>query len=317
MRRSGLLRFVAIRAAAAVVLLLITSFIVFSFEFLAPGSPEMMLLGGRPATAELLQSIRAEYHLNDPFFTQYWNWLSGMVHLDFGQSITMKSPVASLLWSRMLLTIELGLYAALIVFVFGILTGMLSALRRDTTVDVGVSSVTLILSSISSYIAAIILLIVFSVDLGWFPIIGSGSGVGGRAYHLTLPAIALALGLVALIARTTRASMSAAIAEEFVEAARARGFRERRVVMKHAFRSGLVPVLTVSGLALGYLITGAVLVEYTFGLNGLGSLLVNSVETKDFAVVQAVALLFTATFILLNFIVDVLYAVVDPRVRLG
>lgn len=317
MRRSGLLRFIAIRAAAAVVLLLITSFIVFSFEFLAPGSPEMILLGGRPATPELLASIRAEYHLNDPFLSQYWNWLTGILHLDFGQSITLKGPVSSLIWSRMVLTLELGLYAAFIVFICGIAAGLVSAIKRDTTVDVGVSSVTLILSSISSYIAAIILLIVFSVNLGWFPVLGSGAGVSGRLYHLTLPAVALALGLVALIARTTRASMTMALSEEFVETARARGFTERRVVFKHAFRSGLVPVLTVSGLTLGYLITGAVLVEYTFGLNGLGSLLVSSVETKDFAVVQAVALLFTAVFILLNFIVDVLYAVVDPRVRLG
>lgn len=290
---------------------------VFSFEHLAPGSPEEMLLGGRPATPALLASIRSEYHLNDSFVVQYGRWLDGVLHMDFGQSITLKTSVSSAIRSRVAPTIELGLYAALIVFVLGVSVGLVSALKRDTKVDATLSSVTLGLSAISPYIAGIILLVVFSVQLRWFPVLGTGTGAADRVYHLTLPAVALAVSLVALIARTTRASMRVALDQEFVETSRARGFSERRVVLKHALRSGFIPVLTVSGLAVGYLITGTVLVEYTFGLNGLGSLLVKSVQAKDYAVVQAVSLMFTAVFVVLNLVVDVLYGAVDPRIRIG
>jgi peptide/nickel transport system permease protein len=276
-----------------------------------------VLLGGRPSTPGLIASIRKQYHLDAPLYLQYWDWLRGVLHADLGESITYKTPVSSVVGSRVLPTLELAVYAAVITVVVGVALGAIAALRQGRFTDSAISAVVLVLASISSYVSGVVLLVVFGVKLGWFPIIGTGTGGLDRLNHLTLPALALALSLIALIARTTRASVARVLALEFVETVRARGFTERRVFLKHVLRSALIPILTVSGLAVGYLISGAVLVEYTFGLNGLGSLLVQAVEAKDYAVVQAVTLLFTAVFIGLNLVVDLLYGVVDPRIRVS
>lgn len=311
----GLTHYVAKRVLAAGGLLLVTSLVLFVLEHLAPGNAESVLLGGRPSTPALLASIRHEYHLDAPLPVQYWHWLQGVLHADFGESITFKSPVSSVVGSRVLPTLELALYAALITVVVGVALGAVAALRQGRPADTLISAVVLVLASVSSYVSGVVLLVVFGVQLGWFPILGTGSGASDRLYHLTLPAVALAASLIALIARTTRASVARVLTLEFIETVRARGLSERQVIVKHVLRSALVPILTVAGLAVGYLVSGAVLVEYTFGLNGLGSLLVQSVEAKDYSVVQAVTLLFTATFIGVNLVVDLLYGVVDPRIR--
>jgi peptide/nickel transport system permease protein len=311
------LRYALGRIVAAVGLLLVASVVIFMLEHLAPGSPETVLLGGRPSTPQLLASIRHEYHLDEPLLTQYWHWLTGALHGNFGESITFKSSVSSVIGARMGATIELGIYAAFITTIFGVALGVIAALRAGRFTDSAISLLVVVLASISGYVSAIILLVVFAVNLGWFPILGTGNPGTDRLYHLTLPAIALAIALIALIARTTRASVARTLDVEFVDTARSRGLSERRIFAKHVFRNSLIPILTVSGLVVGYLISGAVLVEYTFGLNGLGSLLVQSVEGKDYAVVQGVTLLFTAVFIFVNLIVDLLYGLVDPRVRLG
>ena len=312
-----MLRYLARRGAAAIGLLLVTSVILFLLEHLAPGNAESVLLGGRPSTPGLIAAIRKQYHLDAPLYLQYWDWLRGVLHADLGTSITYKTPVSSVVGSRVLPTLELAVYAAVITVVVGVALGAIAALRQGRFTDSAISAVVLVLASISSYVSGVVLLVVFGVKLGWFPIIGTGTGGLDRLDHLTLPAVALALSLIALIARTTRASVARVLALEFVETVRARGVSERRVFLKHVLRSALIPILTVSGLAVGYLISGAVLVEYTFGLNGLGSLLVQAVEAKDYAVVQAVTLLFTAVFIGLNLVVDLLYGVVDPRIRVS
>lgn len=311
-----MLRYVLRRLAGAVPLLLLTSFIVFSFIHLAPGSPEKILLAGKRVDPETLQAIRDHYGLDDPFLVQYWHWLVNVVQGDLGESITLKNSVSAVVSGRIVPTLELAAYATVLVVVFGLALGILAAIKRYGLVDTVVSVVTLVGSSIAAYVSAILLILIFPVSLGIFPVFGLGESFAGRLYHLTLPAIALAVALTALVARVTRASMGQALEQEFVETARSRGFSERRVIGKHALRNALVPVLTISGLVAGYLISGAVLVEYTFGLNGLGALLVSSVLAKDFAVVQAIALIFTAAFILINLAVDLFYAVVDPRVRL-
>jgi len=311
------LRYIAGRVLAAIGLMLIASVVVFLLEHLAPGSPEDVLLGGRPSTPGLLEQIRRQYHLDLPLYVQYWDWITGVLRGDLGDSITYKSSVSSVIGSRVVPTIELGVYAALITTVAGVTLGAIAALRAGRPTDYVISTLVLILASISSYVSAIVLLIVFGVTLGWFPILGTGTSGVDRIYHLTLPAIALALSLIALIARTTRVSVGRILNLEFVETVRSRGLSEPRIFVKHVLRSALIPILTVSGLAVGYLISGAVLVEYTFGLNGLGSLLVEAVQAKDYSVVQGVTLLFTAVFIGVNLIIDLLYGVVDPRVRIG
>jgi peptide/nickel transport system permease protein len=309
-------RFVLRRALGAIPLLLVTSFIVFSFLHIAPGSPEKILLGGKNVDAETLQAIRDRYHLDDPFLVQYWHWLQNAVTGDLGESIVLRDTVANVVGPRILPTVELAIYALVIILVFGLALGISAGMKRDSALDTSVSLVTLLGSSVSTYVSGILLIAVFSVALGWFPVFGLGDSGLDRLYHLTLPAIALAIALAALVARTTRSSLGQTLEQEFVETARSRGFSEKRVVGKHAMRNALIPVVTISGLVAGFLISGAVLVEFTFGLNGLGALLIQAVRTKDFAVVQAITLLFTAAFIVINLAVDVLYAAIDPRVRL-
>jgi peptide/nickel transport system permease protein len=309
-------RYVAQRILVAIPLLVFMSFVVFSFVHLAPGRPETLLNGGRPVDAATLAALRARYHLDEPFLAQYGHWLAGAVHGDFGESFASKDAVSSVVGGRVLPTLELAGLATLIVLVVGVPLGVLAAVRRNRAADHVISFGALVLSSTAAYVSGIVLIIVFATTLGWFPVFGLGNGFTDRLYHLTLPAIALAGALTALILRVTRAAMGDVLRSEHIETARSRGFGGWRVVGRHGLRNALVPVLTVGGLAAGYLISGAVLVEYTFGLNGLGSLLVSSVQEKDFPVVQAVTLLFTASFIVINIVVDVLYGVVDPRIRL-
>lgn len=309
-------RYVLQRIFAAIPLLVFMSFVVFSFIHLAPGRPETLLTGGRPVDEATLAALRLRYHLDQPFFVQYVDWLRGALRGDFGESFAYKDTVSSVVGGRIAPTLELAGFATIIVLAAGVPAGVLAAVRRNSIVDGTLSLGALVLSSAASYISGILLIIVFATWLNWFPVFGLGTGTIDRVYHLTLPAFALAGSLTALVMRVTRASMTDVLTSEHIETARSRGFSEWRVVGKHALRNALVPVLTVGGLAAGYLISGAVLVEYTFGLNGLGSLLVTAVLEKDFPVVQAITLLFTASFIAINIVVDVLYGIVDPRIRL-
>jgi peptide/nickel transport system permease protein len=304
------------RLLGAIPLLLATSFIVFSFLHLAPGSPEQVLLAGKNVNEATRQAIRDQYRLDDPFLTQYWTWLTNALQGDLGESIIFRDDVSDVVTPRIAPTVELAAYALILIAIFGLGLGILSGIKRHGKLDTTVSVFTLVGSSISTYVSGILLITIFSVALGWFPVFGLGDEGLDRIYHLTLPAIALAIALSAFVARCARAGLGTALGQEFVETARSRGFSERRVIGKHAMRSAMIPVITVGGLVFGFLITGAVLVEYTFGLNGLGALLIQAVRTKDFAVVQAVTLLFTFAFILINLAVDLLYAVIDPRVRL-
>jgi peptide/nickel transport system permease protein len=309
-------RYILRRLAGAIPLLVVASFIVFSFIHVAPGSPEKILLAGKRVDAETLQAIRDHYHLDDPFLVQYGNWLANAVTGDLGDSIVFKDSVTDVVAPRIVPTLQLAGYATLLIVLGGLGIGIVAAIRRGTLLDTAVSVVTLVGSSVAAYVSGILLIVVFSVEVGWFPVFGLGGGGLDRLYHLTLPAIALAIALAALVARCTRAEMGKALAQEFVETARSRGFSERRVIGKHALRNALIPVITISGLVAGFLISSSVLVEYTFGLNGLGALLIQAVQTRDFPVVQAVALLMTAAFVFINLLVDVLYAIADPRVRL-
>jgi peptide/nickel transport system permease protein len=309
--------FILRRVAAAIPLLLATSFIVFAFLQLAPGSPETLLLGGRDVDPATREAIRAEYHLNDPFLVQYWLWLKGVITGDLGQSIEFHNSVSAVVVPRIGPTVELAVYALVLIVCIGLPLGVVTGARKSSAVDNTISSISLIGSSMATYVSGILLIAVFGVALGWFPVFGLGSPGLDRIYHLTLPAIALAVALIALVQRTTRVALADVLDQDFIQTARSRGFREWRVITKHGIRSSLIPVVTITGLAFGYLISGAVLVEYTFGLNGLGGLLVQSVQTKDYAVVQAITLIFTVAFIAVNLVVDILCVAIDPRARRG
>jgi peptide/nickel transport system permease protein len=313
-----MLGYIARRLASLIAVLLASSVLVFALLHLAPGDPATVLLGGRPATAQALKSIRDKYQLDKPLPVQYAAWVGRVVRGDLGESVAGRDTVAHVLGPRLGTTLLLTLYAMTLMVVIGIPIGILSGVYRSGFLDFAATFGSLAFASIPAYVMGLVLLVVFGVELSWFPTLGGGEGgIADRLYHLTLPAIALAFASMALVSRVTRSAVIGELASEHVEAARIRGFSERRVVLKHAVRGALIPVLTVSGVVFGYLLAGAILVEYTFGINGIGSLLVSSVQSKDFTVVQAIALIVTAEFLILSLVVDLLYGVVDPRVKLA
>jgi peptide/nickel transport system permease protein len=305
------------RIALMPVLMLVASFVIFSMLYLAPGSPEATLLGGKQASPEAYQHIRDEYHLDDPFIEQYGRWLERFATGDLGDSISAQDTVANTIRPRILPTFELTLLASLIIIVSGIALGVAGGSRAGGLLDGTISIGVLVASAVAPAVMSLLLISVVSVKLGLLPALGLGGGGFDRLEHLILPALALAASATALMARTTRISMIRALSQEFVETARSRGAPSHVVVFKHALRHALIPAVTIAGLVAGYLLSGAVIVEYAFGLNGLGGLLVTAVQRKDFAVVQAVAMILVFAFLVINLVVDLLYALIDPRIRLS
>ncbi|MFT4231581.1 MAG: ABC transporter permease [Leucobacter sp.] len=304
------------RLGALVIVLIVSSFIVFSGMYLAPGSPEQFLVQGRTVTPEVLASIRAQYGLDDPFLVRYWTWLVDALQGDLGRSLVSQQDVGTLVGSRLPTTLWLVLYAAILIAILGIGLGVLAATRS------GVFEKFVVLGSnlgfaVPTFFAAVLLMSIFGSGLGWFPVSGSGSGFGDRIWHLTMPALALSFPAIAIVARITRTAMREEQGSEHVEMANARGVPSRIVLWRHTIRNSLLPVTTVYGTNVAALLAGAFVIEYAFTLDGIGSLLVNSVQKKDFAVVQAIALIMVLAFGLINLVVDLFYAVIDPRVRLG
>lgn len=306
--------FIVRRLAALVLTLLVASLLIYGSLYLAPGDPATQLAGGR-ATPEVLEQIREQYRLNDPFVTRYWDWLTGIARGDLGQSFVYRQSVSSLLAPRVGNTVFLVLYASLVILGVGVPLGLSSALRRrlGSVVTVG----TAVGMATPAFVAAIVLITVFAVGLGWFPVFGAGQGFVERLRHLTLPAVALAFSWVAYVTQITKAAVREELAREHVETARSRGIPQRLIVRRHIFRNALIPITTVAGLTVAGLIAGAVVVEEAFGLSGLGSFLVQAASQKDFAVVQAISLLLVATFVVANAVVDLTNSILDPRLRLG
>jgi peptide/nickel transport system permease protein len=311
-----MLAFVARRLAMLVVALLVSSFVIFAGLQLAPGDPLAALSGGRSLSPETLATLRAQYHLDDPFLVQYWHWLIGALHGDLGQSIAQRESVSTIISQRAGVTTELVLLAAVLILVAGIGAGVLAGLRRGP-VDTGVVVLTSELAAIPSFVAAIVLLSVFAVNLGWFPAIGAGEGFGDRLWHLVLPAVALAASALAIVARVTRVSVREELEREHVQTAVSRGIPWRLVVRRHVLRNAAIPIATVSGITITSLIALSAVVERAFELNGLGATLVQAAASKDLALVQGIALVLVAAFVVCNTLVDLLYALLDPRVALG
>jgi len=309
-------RFFLRRLAMLVATLLVSSFIIFSALFIAPGNPIAVLSGGRTLPPESVKILEARYHLDDPFLTQYWLWLKGALHGDFGISIALRENVSTLIASRIGTTAALVLYASVLILVIGIGLGLVAGLRRGL-LDTSVLAATAISAAIPSFVAAIVLILLFSVKLTVFPSLGNGRGVFGTIYHLTLPAVALAISSLAIVARVTRASVREEFEREHVQTAVSRGIPSRQLIRRHVLRNAAIPITTIAGITIASLIAIAAVVERAFGLNGLGAYLVAAANSKDFAVVQGISLVLVAAFVVVNLLVDLLYAVLDPRVDLG
>lgn len=309
-------RLLVAKLAGLLVTLVASSFLIFSSLYLAPGDPVATLSGGRTLPPEAVQALRHQYHLTDPFLTRYLAWLGDLVHGDPGQSFAFNTGVADLIAARATTTALLVVMASGLIVGVGVTLGLAAGIRGGL-LDKGVLLATVIGQAVPSFVAAIALIWLFAVQLGWFPAIGSGSGLAGRVQHLILPAVALALAQLAYVARITRAATREQLSSEHVETARARGLAPSQIARRHVVRNAMIPIVTVSGLTVVGLLTTTVVVERAFNLDGVGSLLVEAVVRKDFAVTQAVSLLLVTAFVLVNTLVDLLYGVLDPRVRRG
>ncbi|TBW41315.1 ABC transporter permease [Siculibacillus lacustris] len=291
--------------------------IVFVIVRIAPGDPAAMMLGP-DATAKDVADLRARLGLDQSLPAQYGRYVWGLLHGDLGQSIFLARPVTQALWERAEPTFFLTLFSILIACGIALPVGILSAYRHGSVFDQITSTVAMFAASIPSFWLGLVLMQLFAVKLGWFQPSGyggPGASLGERLNHLVLPACALGIVSSALIARFTRASMLDVLGDDYVRTARAKGMSEIRVVLLHAFKNALIPILTVIGLTAALLISGAIVTETVFGLPGVGSLVVSAVLRRDYPVIQGTLLVVAGLYVLINFIIDMLYLVVDPRVR--
>ncbi|MDW5595057.1 ABC transporter permease [Conexibacter stalactiti] len=309
--------FVARRLAVLLVLLVVVSFAVFSLLSIAPGEPVDVLLGTTPRSAETVQALTQKYHLDKPFLEQYWIWLRNAVQLDFGDSIQTQMPVTDELRQRLSTSLFLGLYAFAIVMVLGVGLGVIAALRRRTGADRAIVGASIVALSTPSFVGGLALIYLFGIVLELFPVYGVGSGFGDELWHMTLPAVALALTSTAAVLKTVRAAIVGVVDQDFMTFARARGLSRGRVLVAYGLRNALIPLVTMSGIVLTHLIVGAALVETTFSLPGLGELLVTSATQQDVPMLQAMAVLIAAIVVLVGLLADLVLVTVDPRIRLG
>lgn len=317
MTLSPFARFVLRRIALLVLALLVSSFVIFISLNLAPGNPLSALSGGRSLSHATVVALDREYHLNDPVMVRYWDYLKGVVlHFNLGTSIQFREPVSTLIGQRIGVTAELVAYAALLIVVFGVGAGVLAGLRRGI-VDSSIIALSTVLAAVPSFVAAIVLIAVFAVDLHWLPALGNGSGFGGTIEHLTLPAIALAASAFAVVTRVTRVTVRSELSLEHVQTAVSRGIPWPLVVRRHVLRNASIPITTVVGITVTSLFALSAVVEQAFNLNGIGASLIQAALEKDFGVVQGISLVLVGAFVLANAAVDLLYAFLDPRVAIG
>jgi peptide/nickel transport system permease protein len=311
-------RYLASRLAGMLAVLAIVAVIVFVLTRAASGDPISVLLGDQ-ATAEDIARVQKDYGLDKPLPVQFGYWVREVLQGNLGQSIFLQRPVTQALWERAEPTTFLALMAVAIAAVIGIPFGIVSAVYRGRPVDQLFTGVAMLGASVPSFWFGIVLIQMFSVSLGWFPVSGygaPGAALAERLHSLILPAAVLGILNSALIIRFTRASMLDVLGEDYVRTARSKGLPESTVVLKHALRNALVPIVTVLGLTVALMIGGAVVTETVFGLPGVGNLVVNAVLRRDYPVIQGALLVVAAIYVLINFSIDLLYVAVDPRVKL-
>ena len=304
-----MLRFIARRLALTVPVLLGVATLVFSLIHLIPGDPAQAMLGDAAAPADV-EELRRSLGLDRPLLEQYGLFLRGAVRGDLGRSMRTSEPVTDTIVERMPATLELALAAMLVAVAIAIPLGIAAAVWRGTAIDHGATTLALMGISIPNFWLGPLLALVFAVELGWLPVSGRGT-----VAHLLLPAISLGAALAAILARLTRATLLEELREPYVQAARARGVSWSRAVLRHAFRNSLIPVVTLLGLQFGAVLTGAVITETIFAWPGIGRLLIQSIGFRDYPLVQGCILLIAVTYVGVNLLTDLVYGVIDPRIR--
>ncbi|MFA1822398.1 ABC transporter permease [Virgibacillus oceani] len=314
-----MLKYTIQRLLQLIPIFFVVAVVVFFLAHLTPGDPVTVLLGDE-ASAEAKAELRHELGFDLPLYTQFTQWISDVFRGDLGESFFLNQPVTEVFFNYLGPTISLAIYAQFIAIVLSLLFGVIAARRRGTVADQAVTGFSLLGISVPSFLVGLFLILLFAVQLQWFPVAGYqplSEGLLEHIRYLTLPAIALGMMQAGLITRMTRSSMLDVMKTNYIKTAKSKGLRENKITYKHALRNAFIPILTVIGESFGTLITGAAVVETVFNIPGIGQLIVNSIERRDFTVIQGTVLLITVTYVLINLIVDLLYGAVDPRIRLN
>ncbi|AOR61789.1 ABC transporter permease [Pectobacterium wasabiae] len=311
--------FIFHRLLALIPVLLVVSIVVFCLVHLAPGDPVLVILGNDASPGDVA-ALRQQMGLNKPLLAQFVVWFGAVLRGDLGHSLFMNASVMSLFLQHLQPTLALALYAQGLALLLGLAAGVLSASQQGRLLDRLIMGLAAVGMSIPGFLLGLFLIFFFAVQLRWFPVVGYSSTRGDvlvNLWYMTLPALALGLRIAALIARMTRAVMLDVLSENYIKTARAKGVSEYRVLLRHGLKNALLPILTICGESFGSLVTGTIVIESVFGIPGVGSLVVDSIERRDFSVIQGAVLLITISYVLINLAVDILGHAVDPRISLS
>lgn len=312
-----MLRYILKRLISLILSLAVASLVIFFVIEVAPGDPASFMLGIN-AQPDTIAALRAELGLDVPKWQRYANWISGLLTGDFGTSYTYRTPVAEMIGARLWVSLPLAIYALALSTFIAFPAGIYAAARRGKAGDLAVMGTTQLGIAIPNFWFAMMLVLLFAINLRWFGaggFVGWDSGFWAGIHSLTLPAISLALPQAAILARVMRSSLLDILGEDFMRTARAKGLTQRQALWRHGVRNAMIPVLTIMGLQFSFLLAGSIIIEQVFYLPGLGRLVFQSISSRDLIVVESVVMLLVFAVIVVNFLVDLAYAAVDPRLR--
>jgi peptide/nickel transport system permease protein len=310
-----MIRFIIKRLASFVPILAVASVCIFFIVRITPSDPIASLTRGRYISEETRLALLAEFHLNESLPRQYLTWIGGVLRGDLASSYQHRAPVSSLLAERLPTTLQLALMSSVLAAIFSIGIGIICAVKKHGLLDRLLSAFLVICASAPSFLLAIVFMYLFAFKLRLFPSFGAGRSFWENCYYLALPSIALSLSMIALIGRIIRSQLITELESNYVIAEIAKGTSFPLIIWRHCLKNALIPVITIGGMQFGGLIVGAVLVENVFALGGVGALLIEGIKAADYPVVQSITLILVAFFMAVNLFTDIIYAVIDPRVR--
>ncbi len=311
-----MVRYITKRICSLIPILIIVSFLIFIMVRLAPGDPAVNIAGGSNTSPEVLKNIRIKYHLNESITKQYLIWIEGVMVGDLGTSYKMSSPVTKLIGDRLPISFQLLGMSVFWGILLSIPLGVVSGVKKNTPIDKVLSVITSLCVSSPVFFTGMMLMLIFASKLRWLPSSGLGDSAIENFKYMLLPSLALGINMVAMNARTLRSSMIQAMESSYVQTAIAKGMSKSRIIMKHAFKNSVIPFITITGVQIASLLGGTSIIETTFAINGIGSLLINAVNTTDYSLVQGLALVIVVIILFIDLIVDVSCALVDTRIKL-
>ena len=316
-KNKGMGVFIGGRVLQFVLILLAASVLIFAMSHISQIDPVAVILGGKQTSAETIAALREKFHLNDSLPHQYITWITGMLRGDFGLDFKYQQPVWDLIVGRLPVTLSLTLLSSVLAMIIAIPLGVYSGVKSNTGLDRGASLFSLLTMACPPFFISVLAIYIVSNVAPGISFTGTFHTIGQMIDRLWLPCLCLALGMIALAQRIIRSSMIDEMKSPHIQMAQAKGLPQKTVVWKHAFKNALVPLITVCGIQIGSMLVGSVLVESVFSLAGLGGLLVSAVQTSNYPVTQAITMLMVFIFLLISTVTDILYAVIDPRIRTG